>query len=175
MKLDKLVNPRRTKSPSPPSGSQGQKPRTSEGKRNNPNPSAGGNPNAKRKSEQDKGAGKAKEKVTQAISTRSLREYLVDSGAALHIICNYALNKEELRTVRKLKEQVMLQTANGMIIASHEAKVHVVELDLSLWAIILKDAPCLISMGKLCREHGFTFMQVGANPPFLQKGRLKVE
>ena len=175
LKLEKLVNPRRTKSPSPPSGSQGQKPKTSEGKRSTSTPSAGGNPNAKRKSEQDKGAGKAKEKVTQAISSRSLREYLVDSGAALHIISKHALTKEELRTVRKLREQVMLQTANGMIIASHEAKVHVVELDLSLWAIILKDSPCLISMGKLCREHGFTFMQVGANPPFLQKGRLKVE
>ena len=30
-------------------------------------------------------------------------------------------------------------------------------------------------MGKLCREHGFTFTQVGASAPFLQKGRLKVE
>jgi hypothetical protein len=50
LKLEKLVNPRRTKSPSPPSGSQGQKPRTSEGKRSTSTPSAGGNPNAKRKS-----------------------------------------------------------------------------------------------------------------------------
>ena len=56
-------------------------------------PSAGGNPNAKRKSEQDKGASKAKEKVTQANSSRSLREYLVDSGAALHIISKHALTK----------------------------------------------------------------------------------
>ena len=68
-------------------------------------PSAGGNPNAKRKSEQDKGASKAKEKVTQVNSSRSLREYLVDSGAALHIISQQALTKEELRTKRKLKKR----------------------------------------------------------------------
>ena len=108
-------------------------------------------------------------------SSRSFREYLVDSGAALHIISQHALTKEELRTKRKLRTEVVLQTANGMAAASHEAKVYIVELDLYLWALILKDSPCLISMGKLCREHGFTFTQVGANPPFLQKGRLKVE
>ena len=137
-------------------------------------PKRGGKPNAK-KTEQDMETANAKEKAKQAISSRSLREYLVDSGAAFHIICKHLLTKEELRTVRKLDEEAMLQTANGIIIASHQAKVHVVELDLSLWAIILKDSPCLISMGKLCREHGFTFMQIGANAPFLQEGRLKVE
>ena len=66
---------------------------------------------------------------------------MVDSGAALYIISKHALTKEELRTVRKLRSEVMLQTANGMTIASHEAKVHVVELDLSLWAIIPKISP----------------------------------
>ncbi len=60
--FEKLVNPRRTKSQSPPSGSQGQKPKTSEGKRSTSTPSAGGKPNAKQKSEQDKGAAKTKEK-----------------------------------------------------------------------------------------------------------------
>ena len=32
---------------------------------------------------------------------------------------------------------------------------------------------CLISMENLCREHGFTFMQVGANSWFLQKRTSK--
>ena len=95
--------------------------------------------------------------------------------AALHIISQHALTKEELRTKRKLKTEVVFQTANGMTAATHEAKVYIVELDSYLWASILKNSLCLISMGKLCREHGFTFTQIGANTPFLQKGRLKVE
>jgi hypothetical protein len=70
---------------------------------------------------------------------------------------------------------VKLQTANGIVTATHQAKVKIMELDLTLWAIILADSPCLISMGKLCRECGFTFKQEGANTPVLQKGRLKVE
>ena len=59
-------------------------------------PSAGGNPNAKRKSEQEKGASKAKGKVKPANSSRSLREYLVDSGAALHIISQQRFNKRRI-------------------------------------------------------------------------------
>ena len=101
----------------------------------------GGNPNAKRKSEQEKGASKAKGKVKPANSSRSLREYLVDSGAALHIISQHALTKEELRTKRKLKTEVVFQTANGMTAATHEAKVYIVELDLYLWASILTNSP----------------------------------
>ena len=99
----------------------------------------------------------------------------MDSGAAFHIINKSLLTNEELRTVRKLDSAVKLQTANGIITATHQAKVKVMELDLTLWAIILKDSPCLISMGKLCRECGFAFKQIGANTPVLQKGRLKVE
>ena len=70
---------------------------------------------------------------------------------------------------------MVFQTANGKTTSTHEVKVYIVELDLYLWASILTNSPCLISMGKLCREHGFTFTQVGASTPFLQKGRLKVE
>ena len=139
-------------------------------------PKRGGKPERKNKSRsRTEKTANAKEKAKQAMSSRSIREYMVHSGAAFHIIKRTLLTKEELRTVRKLDYTVRLQTANGAITSSHQAKVHVMELDLTLWAIILKHSPCLISMGKLCRENGFAFKQIGANTPVLQKGRLKVE
>ena len=48
------------------------------------------------------------------------------------------------------------------------------ELDLTLWAISLEDLPCLVSMGKLCRECGYTCTQEGALTQVLTKGQLKV-
>ena len=174
--LKNLVNPRHTRSRSPLSGSQGQKLKNSAGNRCTSTPSAGGNPNAsyKYKSENDRKTGKKQEIARRATASRSIREYLVDSGAAFHIINKSLLTNEELRTVRKLDHSVKLQTANGTITATHQAKVsHGTRSNIV--AIILKDSPCLISMGKLCRECGFASKQIGANTPVLQKGRLIVE
>ena len=177
MILENLVNPRHTRSQSPSSGSQGQKLKNSAGKRCTSTPSAGGNPNASQKhwSEKDRKTAKQQENARNRCPQEVFASILVDSGAAFHIINKSLLTKEELRTVRKLDYSVRLQTAHGTITATHQAKVKVMELDLTLWAIILKDSPCLISMGKLCRECGFTFKQIGANTPVLQKGRLIVE
>jgi hypothetical protein len=176
--LERITGPKQTRCQSPSFGNQGQKQKSSEGNRTSPNPIAGGNPNASHKSEINKRktahkreAARIKRKVT---ASRDIREYLVDSGAAFHIVNKSLLTNEELRTVRKLDSAVKLQTANGIIAATHQAKVKVMELDLTLWAIILKDSPCLISMGKLCRECGYTLTHEGAKTPVLTKGQLKV-
>ena len=134
--LETLVIPRRTRSRSPSSGSQGQKLNNSEGNISRTTASAGGNPNAsyKYKSENN-GKTDNKRKTARyrrATASRSTREYLVDSGATFQILNKSLLTNEELRTARKLDTAVKLQTANGIITATHQAKVKVMELDLTL-------------------------------------------
>ena len=70
----------------------------------------------------------------------------------------------------KTTTSIALQTANGVVTANQVVQVYVQELKLKLWALILDNTPCLLSMGRLCRLHGFTLTQKGANPPVLHKG-----
>ena len=48
------------------------------------------------------------------------------------------------------------------------------ELDLQVTAFILKDSPPLLSMGKLCRMHGFVYVWNGKNDPVLYDSKFSI-
>ena len=101
------------------------------------------------------------------------REFIVDSGACLLCVQRSNLSNAELQTL-KTTQSIVLQTANGMVDANQVVQIYVHELKFKLWALILDNTPCLLSMGRLCRQQGFTLTQDGDNPPVLYKDDVRV-
>ena len=53
------------------------------------------------------------------------REFVVDSGASMHVVSKKDLNKAELETVRISKNPTTVVTANGEVLTKEEATVYV--------------------------------------------------
>ena len=51
-----------------------------------------------------------------------MREYIVDSGAGLHIVDQSVFTNEELLAKGRLKKSIWLQTANGRVVANQYVK-----------------------------------------------------
>ena len=88
----------------------------------------------------------------------STREFLFDSGASCHMVPQDSLSREELKKCRRLEHPIPLTTANGLVIAKFWTYVYISLLEITVPAIILKNAPPLISMGMICRDNGFRFL-----------------
>ena len=105
------------------------------------------------------------------------REFVVDSGASMHMVSRKDLNSAELQTVRVLKNPTTVVTANGEVLTKEEATVYVKELDLFVTAMFLEDTPAVLSLGKLCEEHGYNYHWTSGQKPHLtnnaKKDRMK--
>ena len=80
------------------------------------------------------------------------REFVVDSGASMHVVSRKDLNSAELETVRVCKSPTTVVSAIGMVLAREEATVYVKELDLYVTVMLLEDTPVVLSLGKLRRS-----------------------
>ena len=60
-------------------------------------------------------------------------------------------------------------TANGEVQTSEEAQVYVHDLDLFVTVQILDDTLAVLSHGKLCEEHGYTYEWASGKQPRLTK------
>ena len=74
----------------------------------------------------------AEEWVLPAASTQEPeeREFVVDSGASMHMVSKRDLNSAEFQTMRISKNPTTVMTANGEVQTKEEATVYVKELDL---------------------------------------------
>ena len=84
------------------------------------------------------------------------REFVVDSGASMHMVSRKDLNSAELETVRTSKNPTRAVRANGEVVTEEEATEYVKEMDLFATVMLLEDTPTVHSLGKLCEEHGCT-------------------
>ena len=83
------------------------------------------------------------------------REFVVDSGASMHMISKKDLNSAELETVTTSKSPTTVFTANGEVQTHEEATVYVEELEnIFLTMKVLEETPAALSPGRLCDEHG---------------------
>ena len=80
----------------------------------------------------------------------------MDSGASMHMISKKVLNSAELETLTTSRSPTTVITANGEVQTNEEATVHVRELDIFLTMKLLEDMPAVLSLGKLCDEHGYS-------------------
>ena len=85
------------------------------------------------------------------------REFVVDSGASMHMISKKDLSEAEMDTLTKSCSPTIVITANGEVQTQEEAIVYVKELDIFLTMKVLENTPAVLSLGKLCDENGYSY------------------
>ena len=65
----------------------------------------------------------------------------MDTGASLHCVGAEMLTNEEKKTVRLMAKPLDLDTASGIVQATHVATVHVYELGIRVTALVMPDSP----------------------------------
>ena len=85
------------------------------------------------------------------------REFVVDSGASVHMISKKDLNSTGLETVTTSRSPTTVITANGEVQTHEEATVYVKEFDMFLTMKVLENTPAVLSLGKLCDKHGYSY------------------
>ena len=99
------------------------------------------------------------------------REFVVDSGASMHMISKKDLSDAEMDTLTKSRSPAIVITANGEVQRHEEATVHVKELDIFLTMKVLDHTPAVLSLGKLCDENGYSYEWInGQKPQFIRSG-----
>ena len=91
--------------------------------------------------------------------------FVVDSRASMHMISKKDLNSAELETVTTSRIPMTVKTANCELQTDEEATVYVRELDIFLTVKVLEDTPAVLSLGKLCDEHGYSHEWINGQKP----------
>ena len=103
------------------------------------------------------------------------REFVVDSGASMHMISKKDLNSAELETMTTSRSPTTVITANGEVKKDKEATVYVKELDIFLTLKVLDDTPAVLSLGKLCDENGYSYEWINGQKPHLTKNGIRIQ
>ena len=82
----------------------------------------------------------------------------------MHVVSKRDLNSAELETTRSPRT---VMTASGEVQTREEATVYVKELDSFVNVMLLEETPAVLSLGKLCEDHGYTYHWTGGQKPHL--------
>ena len=93
------------------------------------------------------------------------RAFVVDSGSSMHVLSRKDLNSVELETIRVSRNFTTVITANGEVQTNKEVTVYVYDLDLFLTVQILEGRPAVLSLGKLCEDHGYSHEWTSGQKP----------
>ena len=102
------------------------------------------------------------------------REFVVDSGASMHMISKKDLSEAEMDTLTKSRSPTIVITANGEVQTQEEAIVHVKELDMFLTMKVLDNTPAVLSLGKLCDENGFSYEWINGQKPHVILNGIRI-
>ena len=103
------------------------------------------------------------------------REFVVDSGASMHMISKKDLSKAETDTLTKSCSPTIVITASGEVQTLEEATVHVKELDIFLTMKVLENTPAVLSLGKLFDENGYSYEWINGQKPHLIKNGIRIQ
>ena len=103
------------------------------------------------------------------------REFVVDSGASMHMISKKDLNSGEKDTLTKSCSPMTVITANGEVQTHEEAIVYVKEFDIFLTVKVLENTPAVLSPGKLCDEHGYSYEWTNGQKPHLIENGIRIQ
>ena len=102
------------------------------------------------------------------------REFVVDSGASMHMISKKDLSDAEMDTLTKSCSPTIVITANGEVQTPEEAIVYVQELNFFLTMQVLDNTPAVLSLGKLCDENGYSYEWINGQKPHLIKNGIRI-
>ena len=72
----------------------------------------------------------------------------------MHMVSKKYLNSAELETMRTFRSPTTVMTANGEAQTREEATENVKQLDLFVKVMLLEETRAILSLGKLCEDHG---------------------
>ena len=78
-------------------------------------------------------------------------------------------------TLRRSRNPTTVVTANGEVEANEEAQVFVHDLELFLTVQLLRETPAVLSLGKLCSEHGYSHEWANGQKPHLIKNGIRIQ
>ena len=84
------------------------------------------------------------------------REIVVDSRASMHTMSKKALSSDELDALRRSRSPTVVLAANGEVHTHEEAQVYVHDLNLFVTVQLLEETLAVLSLGKLCEDHGYS-------------------
>ena len=93
------------------------------------------------------------------------RMFVIDSGASMHMLSKSDSSSDELDTLRRSRTPVTVKTANGEVQTTQEAQVYVHDLDLFVRVQLLDNTPAVLSLAKLCEEHGYSYEWITSRQP----------
>ena len=80
-----------------------------------------------------------------------------------------------MKTLTKSCSPTTVITANGEVQTHEEATVYVKELDIFWTMKVLEDTPAVLSLGKLCDEHGYSYEWINGQKPHLIKSGIRIQ
>ena len=102
------------------------------------------------------------------------REFVVDSGASMHMISKKDLSDVEMDTLTTSRSPTTVTTANGEVQTHEDATVYVKELEKFLTMKVLDNTPAVLSLGKLCDENGYSYEWINGQKPHLIKDGILI-
>ena len=102
------------------------------------------------------------------------REFVIDSGASMHMVSKKDLSDAEMDTLTKSCSPTIVITANGEVQTHEESTLYVKELDIFLSKEVLEDTPAVLLVGKLCDEHGYSYEWINGRKPHLIKHCIRI-
>ena len=69
----------------------------------------------------------------------------------------HMVSKKDLNCAEMERSPTTVMMANGEVQTREEATVYVKEFDLFVTVMFLQEAPAVLSLGKLCEDHGHTY------------------
>ena len=85
------------------------------------------------------------------------------------------LSSDELDICRRSRNTTVVLTANGEVQTNEEAQVYVHDPDLFVTMQLLEEMPAVLSLGKLCEDHGYSYEWVCGPKPRLTKEEETIE
>ena len=85
------------------------------------------------------------------------REFVVDSGASMHMISKKDLSDAEMDTLTKSCSPTIME----------KCRVYVKELDTFLTMKVLENTPAALSLGNFCDENGYSYEWINGQKPHL--------
>ena len=93
----------------------------------------------------------------------------------MNMISKKDLNSAEMDILTTSRSPTTVFTVNGEVQTHEEATVYVKELEKFLTMKVLEDTPAVLSLGKLCDEHGYSYEWINGQKPHLIKNGIRMQ
>ena len=92
----------------------------------------------------------------------------------MHMVSKKDLDPAEMETMRTSSPTTVV-TANGEVQTREEAIVYVKELDLFVTVMLLEETLAVLSLGKLCEDHEYTYHWISGQKPHLIRNSKRID